>query len=125
MTAQQPGGTTRRVTARLLVLGAAFGLCGVAGTGDAAEGPQPVTAGTSLSAKGMLLRRAAPDKAWELVPRRGALPAGDLILGLPGAAIDSSNGAVRLDLLTDIDQRSPYPVLEAAVRLHRPGDFDL
>src|SRR5690242_15956805 len=87
-----PGGSCR-VTARLLVLGAVFGLCGEAGTGDAAEGqkasggPRLVTAGTSLSARGMLLRRAAPDRAWELVPRGGAIPAEDLILGLPGAAL--------------------------------------
>jgi hypothetical protein len=46
-------------------------------------------------------------------------------VGLPGAALDSSNGAVRLQLLTDVDQRSPYPVLEAAVRLHQTPGVDL
>ncbi|MBV8432415.1 MAG: hypothetical protein JO244_14715, partial [Solirubrobacterales bacterium] len=133
MTAQPPGGSTRRdpsgARARLLVLGAALGLCGAAGIAaegqKAGGGSRSATAGTSLAPRGTLLRRSAPDSAWEVVPRGEALPAGDLILGLPGAAVDSSNGAVRLQLMTDVDQRSPYPVLEAAVRLHQSAGVDL
>ena len=50
---------------------------------------------------------------------------GDLLVGMPGAAIDSADGAVRLDLLSDPDKQSPYPVLEAAVVLHHSAGHDL
>jgi hypothetical protein len=50
---------------------------------------------------------------------------GDLYVGGPGAALDSANGAVRVQLLTDFSGTSPFPVIEAAVVLAEPGPVDL
>jgi hypothetical protein len=77
----------------------------------------------------MILRREepgekwVPDSKWAVVANKEALPAGVLLVGLPGAEIDSANGAVRVRLLTDFD--SPHPVLEPAVVLHPAGKADL
>jgi hypothetical protein len=64
-----------------------------------------------------------------VVPAGGSVCAGDLLVGLPGAALATGKGAIRLSLLTDMDKLSPYPILEAAVVLHdTPGcdaDFTL
>jgi uncharacterized protein (TIGR03000 family) len=85
-------------------------------------------AGTSLSAKGMLLRREkVPGNEWavdwKLVDEKEGLKPDALYLGLPGAMIASRNGAVHVTLRTDID--SPLPVLEPAVILHDSADCDL
>src|SRR5947209_19154151 len=39
--------------------------------------------------------------------------------------LESKNGAVRLSLLADLDELSPFPVIEAAVALHPATDVDL
>jgi hypothetical protein len=72
----------------------------------------------------MLLRRAKEGDKWHVIGPKEAVPADQMILGLPGAAVTSSKGGVRLDFLTDFD--SPLPVLEPAVVLHEPKqcDFD-
>jgi hypothetical protein len=80
-------------------------------------------AGTSLSAKGTLLRRERAGADWQVVDDKQPLAGGDLLLGLPGAALESANGAVRLTLLPDFV--SPLPVLEPGVVLHPGSDFDL
>jgi hypothetical protein len=82
-------------------------------------------AGTCVSEKGSMLRRAGPDDEWKIVSQNDQLPAGDLIVGLPGAMLDSANGAVRVTLLADLDQNSPYPIKEAAVRLQSAPETDL
>jgi uncharacterized protein (TIGR03000 family) len=104
-----------------------------------AETPRPVenptppeekteTAGKSLSAAGMLLRREkVPGDEykvdWKVLGDKEGLRADALYLGLPGAQIASKNGAVHLLLRTDID--SPLPVLEPAVILHDTPGYDL
>jgi hypothetical protein len=85
-------------------------------------------AGTALSAKGWMLRRENPAKheynpEWKVVGEKEKLFTGDLLLGLPGAALESKDGSVRLKMLIDFD--SPLPVLEPAVILHASPDFDL
>lgn len=82
-------------------------------------------AGTCAGEDASIVRREAPGKPWQVVKHGEQLYTGDLLVGMPGAAIDSADGAVRLTLLSDPDQRSPYPVLEAAVVLHRSAGHDL
>src|SRR6266481_6239039 len=82
-------------------------------------------AGTCVSEKGSVLRRTEPDREWKIVGQNEALPSGELLVGLPGAVIDSANGGVRLSLLADLDENSPYPVKEAAVRLQNAPGIDL
>ncbi len=78
---------------------------------------------TALSAKGTLLRRENAGADWQVVDDKQPLAAGDLLVGLPGAALESGNVAVRLTLLPDFT--SPLPVLEPAIILRPGGDFDL
>jgi uncharacterized protein (TIGR03000 family) len=77
----------------------------------------------SLSGKGWLLTRANPEAPWQVVGDKAGLKAEDLVLGLPGAVLESKNGAVRMTLRTDI--HSPLPILEPAVVLHDSADYDL
>jgi hypothetical protein len=79
----------------------------------------------SQSETGSLLRREAPGKPWQLVAKGETLPAGQLILGSSGASLDSTNGAVRLSFLGDMDATSPYPIIETAVQLGTEKDVDL
>jgi hypothetical protein len=81
------------------------------------------TAGVSRADKGMLFRRENAKADWQRVEPGQPLPAGDLLLGVAGAVVESKNGAVALQLRTDFD--SPMPVLEPAVILHPAGDYDL
>jgi hypothetical protein len=89
----------------------------------AAEERKP--AGTCASGDATIVRREGPGKPWQVVKHGEQLFTGDLLVGMPGAAIDSADGAVRLDLLSDPDRRSPYPILEAAVVLHVSPGHDL
>jgi hypothetical protein len=84
-----------------------------------------VAAGKSLTAKATILRREKPGAKWEIVAPKETLYTGDLLVGLPDAQLLSRNGAVRLDFLSDLDHNSPYPIHEAAVRLHNNSKADL
>jgi hypothetical protein len=81
--------------------------------------------GRSVSEKAMLIRRAPSEQAWHLVDNQEALSNGDLILGLAGSSLDSQNGAVRLSFMGDLNNLSPYPIIESAVVLHANPDVDL
>jgi uncharacterized protein (TIGR03000 family) len=80
---------------------------------------------TGVTGTGTLLRRGQAGTDWDAVPEKESIHAGDVIVGLPGASLDSRNGAVRLTLHTDLDRESTYPALESAVRLEPPGKADL
>jgi hypothetical protein len=69
--------------------------------------------------------RPAADSAWHAVKAGERLPAGELLVGFPGAAIDSENGAIHLNMLGDLDRNSPYPVIENAVVLNGGDRADL
>jgi hypothetical protein len=73
----------------------------------------------------LLLRRPAPDKPWELVVRKDNLPPGELLVGGPGVALESANGAVRLSFLCELTGTSVHPVKETAIVLHKAKDVDL
>lgn len=89
-----------------------------------ADNPGAVVA-RLVSKDGTLLARTMPGQDWRTVSEKGELHADDLLVGLPGAALESGNGAVELTLLTDLDKNSPYPIVEAAVVLHASADYDL
>jgi hypothetical protein len=84
---------------------------------------------TSASPKGMILRceeageKWTPGAKWEVADDKAALSADHLLVGLPGAEIDSANKAVHVRLLTDFD--SPLAILEPAILLHTPEKLDL
>lgn len=78
-----------------------------------------------VSADGTLLERPKANQDWKTVAQKGELRAGELLLGLPGAVLETGKKSVRLTLLTDMDKNSPYPILESAVLLHDSPDFDL
>ena len=82
-------------------------------------------AGICVSEKGSVLRRTGPDHEWKIVSQNEPLLSDELLVGMPGAVIDSANSGVRLNLLADLDQNSPYPVKEAAVRLQVASGTDL
>jgi uncharacterized protein (TIGR03000 family) len=92
------------------------------GRGVAAGGQAGTPAGTLASAKGTLLYREAPGGKWEVLDAGGAVPAGGLLVGLPGAVVTSKDGAVELQFQTDFD--SPFPVLECALTLHPSTEYD-
>jgi hypothetical protein len=80
-------------------------------------------AGKLESAKGTLVRREAPEAKWQVVDAGGEVPAGNLLVGLPGAVVVGKGGAVALEFQTDFD--SPLPVLECALTLNPSPDSDL
>lgn len=108
---------TRRA---LLLAAAACALAAAARAEDAA-----VVGRNASSADAMILSRAKPGGDWRTLSQRDPVQAGATLIGLPGAAVDSENGAVRLTLLTDLDGTSPFPVRENAVVLHPASGVDL
>jgi hypothetical protein len=78
-----------------------------------------------VSPQATLFARPQIGQPWQTVPAMGAVHAGDVLVGLPGAAIETNKRAVRLMLLTDMAKNSPYPILEAAVILHDSPGYDL
>ncbi|HEY7312863.1 MAG TPA: hypothetical protein VH643_26100 [Gemmataceae bacterium] len=99
-------------------------VCKSADAQPAAAPPSSVVA-RLVSPDGTVLKRGKPDQAWQIVEQNGELHADEMLIGLPGAAIETDKRAVRLTLLTDMDKTSPYPILEAAVSLHPSPDVDL
>ncbi len=81
--------------------------------------------GQLVSDEATLFQRGHRDQPWQTVPPKGPIHAGDLLFGLPGAAVETGKGAVRLTLLTDMAKNSPYPVFESAVVLHNSPGHDL
>ncbi len=102
----------------------AAALVGSAGTaaGQAAGGAE---VGKCASATGTIWRRAAEGQPWQAVKQGEALRAGDLLLGTPGAALDSRNGAVRLTFPSNLSGTAPLPIVESAVTLQDSKDLDL
>lgn len=83
-------------------------------------------AGKSVSPTATILRRKGPiGEPWQVVRQNDAVHAGELLLGLPGAVLDSANGAVRLSMRSDLSGVSPFPVVENAVVLHDDKGVDL
>jgi hypothetical protein len=81
--------------------------------------------GTRVTETGTLLRRPEGKQGWEVVSGKGSLAAGDLLVGLPSATLDSADGAVRMILHSDLDGRTPFTAIESAVQLHINPKVDL
>jgi hypothetical protein len=81
--------------------------------------------GTRVTEIGTLLRRAEGKQTWEVVSGKGSLVMGDLLLGLPGATLDSADGAVRVTLHSDFDGKSPFPAIESALQMQLNPKVDL
>ena len=92
--------------------------------GDALRAQETKGAGVCLTPKGSIVRREKPDAKWQYVDKGESLKAGDLLLGLPHAALESPDKAVKMMFLTDFGD-SPFPVIECAVILHDTKEFDL
>jgi hypothetical protein len=82
-------------------------------------------AGKLVTEKGSLIRREAPGKPWQLVEQNETLSSGDLLIGRAGAQLESSNGAVRLSPMSDLDHLSPFPIRECALVLQADPKVDL
>jgi hypothetical protein len=99
---------------------------------DPAPDPQPgrqapaargAAAGTLESVKGTLFSREAPGAKWQVIDSGAAVPAGELLVGMPGAVVVGKGGAVALEFQTDFD--SPLPVLECALTLNESDEDGL
>src|SRR4051794_10162462 len=55
---------------------------------------------------------------WDPVAPKANVPADRLVIALFGADFASANGDVQARLISDVGQRGPFPVLEAAARFH-------
>jgi hypothetical protein len=71
-----------------------------------------------IGTEGLLVRRPAPDKDWQVVADKATVPADSLLVGGGGAPLETVNGAVRLTLTGDLNKLSPFPIIETAVKLH-------
>jgi hypothetical protein len=110
----------------LLVLALLF--CGGRGaTEERGAGPPAgrVAVGKCISADGTIFRREAPDKPWQIIKQGEGLHEGDLLLGLPGAVIESRDGSVQLTFRGNLRQSAAVPIIESAVLLHASKDADL
>jgi hypothetical protein len=87
-----------------------------------ADSPPGHAAARCVTETGTIVRREGPKTRWQIVDRGGDLPAGQMLLGLPGAVLEPAGGAVRLGFLADLGELSPYPIHESAVVLNdEPG----
>jgi hypothetical protein len=71
-----------------------------------------------------LIARLLGSREFRSLPDKADVYPGDLLVGLPGAAVETPSG-VTLKALADYDGRSPLPVFEAAFTLHSNPEVDL
>lgn len=86
---------------------------------------QSAAVARSKSPAGAFVARSAGALEFKLLPENADLAAGDLLVALPEAALESKNGAVAAKSFADYDGKSPLPVLETAFTLNEPKDTDL
>jgi hypothetical protein len=77
--------------------------------------PARVTVAKATSPAGTFAARPAEGKPFAVVPAGADLVAGELLVALPEAALESKDGAVAVKSLADFDGRSPLPILETAL----------
>jgi hypothetical protein len=90
--------------------------------------PKPaarVAAAVCASESGSLLRREAGGKEWKPVAEKEELFTGDLLIGGLDSALESRNGAVRVENKGDHADKEPLPVLETGLVLNPARDVDL
>jgi hypothetical protein len=91
----------------------------------ASQPAKRVAAGALTSETASLLRREAPDKPWRVVKEKEELFTGDELLGGSGGVVDARGGAARLEVVGDMDDTAPFPVLETVFVLHEAKGVDL
>lgn len=84
-----------------------------------------IAVGRCVSEPGSLLWRADIRQPWQHAPNGGLLVAGDLIVALGEAALDGTNGDVRLLLKGNAGSSAPLPILESAIVPFYSRDVDL
>jgi hypothetical protein len=113
-------------TLRRRRLGTVLAVCGLvvlsAGHARAADG---AAVGKNASTAGAVVVRQAGGKEWKTLAPDAVVHSGDLVVGLPGAALVAGKGAVRLSLVSDLGHLSPVPVIENAIVLHDAPGVDL
>jgi hypothetical protein len=102
-----------------------LGLLGVGLTALAQPAAQRQAVAKSVGEAGPMLRRESAAKPWQLVADNETFQTGDLLVAGMGAALEGSNGAVRLLLEGNVARHVPLPVNESAVVLHSGPDIDL
>src|SRR5262245_47770910 len=85
----------------------------------------PATVARCTSETTILLSRLADATTWRVVSEKDELHAGELLVGGPGVALRTCNGAVRLSFLGELAGTSTNPTRETAVILHDSPDYDL
>lgn len=117
--------TIQDISCRIFAAGLllALGLAPAAASGPPAA-PHPEAVARSVGPAGRLIRRQGDaTNPWQLVDDKETVDAGDLLIGLPGAEVETTDGSVGLRLVKFVD--SPLPVLEPAATLHKGAGFDL
>jgi hypothetical protein len=97
----------------------------VAGVSWASAEPVRVAAAKATSPAATFAARQTEAEGFKVLPENAELSTGDLLVTLPGATLESKNGAVALKSLADYDGKSPLPVLETAFTLNEPKEVDL
>jgi hypothetical protein len=82
-------------------------------------------AARAASEPGLLLGRAQPGADWQVIPQKETIPAGELVIGLTGAQLDSENGAVRVSFFGNLSGQARFPIIESAVIPHSSPQVDL
>jgi hypothetical protein len=84
--------------------------------------PGRTVAGKSASPAAAFAARPDGGAAFKVLPANADLHAGELLVALPGAALESKDGSIAVRSLADYDGRSPLPILETAFTLHDPKE---
>lgn len=120
--------TQRRVSVRpclsTLALTLILSLFPVARRATVFAADDPPAVGKCLGASGSLVVRGPASRSWRVVKQGESVRAGNLALAVPFADVEIQGGRVRLQLLADMDGRSPYPIIESAVVLHNNPKAD-
>ncbi|HUR53950.1 MAG TPA: hypothetical protein VMZ71_07455 [Gemmataceae bacterium] len=82
-------------------------------------------AGKCTSPAASFAARQTGGTAFDVLKENAELSTGDMLVTLPGATLESKNGAVSVKSLADYDSKSPLPILETALSLNPAGEADL
>ena len=90
-----------------------------------ADDPPREVAAKARSLVATFAARPAGAAGFKILPENADLFSSDLLVTLPGASLESKNGAVAVKSLADYDGKSPLPALETAFTLNEAKDVDL
>ncbi len=102
-----------------------FALLVCASSTPAADAPKREPAAVLKTGSGSVLGREAAGKEWVALKKDAEVSTGDVLIGLQDATLVSKNGAAGLRFITDLSNRSPFPLIETAIRLVPSKDADI